>query len=88
MENQIFCQSCGMPMTQEGHFGTNPDASKNEDYCCYCFKDGKFIWECTMDEMIEFCVNSEGSEKWCPDKEQGIKEMQEWFPSLKRWREA
>ena len=51
---QKFCQSCGMPLTDEV-LGTNADGSKNEDYCMYCYKDGKFTQDCTMDEMIEFC---------------------------------
>ena len=49
-----FCQSCGMPLTQE-ILGTNADGSKNEDYCMYCYKDGKFTQDCSMEEMIEFC---------------------------------
>ena len=32
-----FCQSCGMPLTEEV-LGTNVDGSKNEDYCMYCYK--------------------------------------------------
>ena len=36
MESEMkFCQSCGMPLTQE-ILGTNADGSKNEDYCMYC----------------------------------------------------
>ncbi|MBS7391063.1 MAG: hypothetical protein KIG51_03075, partial [Fibrobacter sp.] len=27
-----FCQSCGMPLTNE-ILGTNADGSKNEEYC-------------------------------------------------------
>ena len=50
-----FCQSCGMPLTDE-ILGTNADGSKNEDYCMYCYKDGKFLQDCTMDEMIDFCA--------------------------------
>ncbi|WP_066713373.1 zinc ribbon domain-containing protein [Clostridium sp. Marseille-P299] len=88
MSEKIFCQSCGMPMTKEEHFASNADGSKNEDYCCYCFKEGEFTSDCSMDEMIEFCLNCEGSEEWFPDKELGRKQMQEWFPSLKRWKEA
>lgn len=34
-----FCQSCGMPLTDE-ILGTNADGSKNEEYCMCCFKDG------------------------------------------------
>ena len=52
---QKFCQSCGMPLTEE-LLGINADGSKNEDYCIYCYKDGKFLQECTMDEMIEHCA--------------------------------
>ena len=52
-----FCQSCGMPLTQE-ILGTNADGSKNEDYCMYCYKDGKFTQDCTMEEMIEFCSST------------------------------
>ena len=55
MEKEMkFCQSCGMPLTDEV-LGTNADGSKNEDYCMYCYKDGKFLQDCTMDEMIEHC---------------------------------
>ena len=56
MEKEMkFCQSCGMPLT-DGLFGTNADGSKNEDYCIYCYKDGKFLQECTMEQMIEHCA--------------------------------
>jgi hypothetical protein len=46
-----FCQSCGMPLNDHV-LGTNADGSKNEDYCMYCYKDGKFLQDCTMEEMI------------------------------------
>ena len=35
---QKFCQSCGMPLTNE-ILGTNTDGTLNEDYCIYCYKD-------------------------------------------------
>ena len=44
-----------MPLTEE-LLGTNADGTKNEEYCIYCYKDGKFLQECTMDEMIEHCA--------------------------------
>ena len=43
-----------MPLTEE-ILGTYADGSKNEDYCIYCFKDGAFTSEFTMEEMAEFC---------------------------------
>lgn len=39
-----FCQSCGMPLTEE-ILGTNADQSKNNEYCIYCYKDGAFTGE-------------------------------------------
>ena len=39
MTEMKFCQSCGMPLSEEV-LGTNADGSKNEEYCIYCYKDG------------------------------------------------
>ena len=40
--NQKFCQCCGMPMGDTNElYGTNADGSKNEEYCKYCFENGK-----------------------------------------------
>ena len=88
---QKFCQSCGMPLTDEV-LGTNADGSKNEEYCIYCYKEGKFLQDCTMDEMIEHCAQFVGEvNKGLPQpitKEEYIGQMKMYFPHLKRWREA
>jgi hypothetical protein len=90
MENEMkFCQSCGMPLTNE-ILGLNADGSKNEDYCMYCYKDGKFTQDCTMDEMIEFCsqfvdeVNKNMPKPMTKDEYKGM--MRQFFPMLKRWK--
>ena len=45
-----FCQSCGMPMGDTDElYGTEADGSKSTDYCSYCYADGAFTSECTMD---------------------------------------
>ena len=56
----------GRVVTDEGK--ANADGTKNEDYCMYCYKDGKFLQDCTMEEMIEHCAQfvnavNEGLEK-------------------------
>ena len=91
MESEMkFCQSCGMPLTNE-ILGTNADRSKNEDYCMYCYKDGKFTQDCTMDEMIEFCaqfvdeVNKNMPKPMTKDEYKGM--MRQYFPMLKRWKQ-
>lgn len=86
----IFCQSCGMPMDTPELFGTNADGSKNEDYCTYCFKDGKFTQNVTMDEMIDVCLehldefNKDSEKKVTADEAKTM--MKEYFPTLKRWK--
>ncbi|MDR0825109.1 MAG: zinc ribbon domain-containing protein [Prevotella sp.] len=88
MEQKI-CQSCGMPLNESGDFGTNADQSENEDYCRYCFADGKFTQDVTMDQMIEHCMqflddfNSDTDQQLT--KEQAIAQMKEFYPTLKRW---
>ena len=88
-KEQRFCQSCGMPLTEEV-LGTNADGSKNEDYCMYCYKDGKFLQDCTMEEMIEHCTQFiDEVNKNMPKpmtKEESKQMMQGFFPMLKRWR--
>ena len=51
MENR-FCQSCGMPMTETGHFGTEKGGSRSDDYCRYCYQDGRFVADCTMEQIL------------------------------------
>lgn len=84
-ENTLYCQSCGMPLTEEKLFGTNADGSKNADYCCYCYQNGAFTSDITMDEMIELCLNIEKDLGLYQDREEEKKRKQEFFPSLKRW---
>lgn len=80
-----WCQSCAMPMESADVYGTNADGSKNDEYCNYCFANGSFTSEQTMEEMIETCVPyvSKG-EPW-PDEQTARAEMQKIFPQLKRW---
>lgn len=49
---QNFCQSCGMPLSQE-HYSKNADGSVNTEYCAYCYKDGVFTSDVSMEGMIE-----------------------------------
>lgn len=87
MEDKIFCQSCGMPMEKDSDFGSNADGSRNEEYCCYCYKDGAFTDESiTMEAMIEFNLqfNEENGHPF-GSREEAKKMMENWFPTLKRW---
>ena len=83
-----FCQSCGMPLTEEMK-GTNADGSKSEDYCIYCYKDGAFTSNFTMEEMAEFCAqfvdefNKNTGQQLT--REEYKQELLKYYPMLKRW---
>ena len=80
-----FCQSCGMPLTNE-IFGTNADGSPNEDYCVYCYKDGKFEQDMTMEQMIDHCAQFTDDSGQNLTVEQMKEQMRQFFPHLKRWK--
>lgn len=87
--NQKFCQSCGMPLTND-LLGTDVDGGKNNDYCMFCFKNGAFTMDYTMDEMIDHCAQFiDEVNKHMPQpmtKEEYKQMMREFFPKLKRWK--
>ncbi|MDR0771729.1 MAG: zinc ribbon domain-containing protein [Candidatus Peribacteria bacterium] len=85
----IICQSCGMPLDAEEHIGTNADGSKNNEYCIYCFKDGKFL-----DDIENLSEYIEESKKHAADyaemagvtEAQMIEHIEKVLPTLKRWK--
>lgn len=81
--NENLCQSCGMPLSNESLLGTNEDGAKNKDYCVYCFKDGKFLTDETVEEMIKSCVPHMVKEGFEEDK--AIEMLNNLLPNLKRW---
>lgn len=78
------CQSCGMPMTQPGDYGTEMDGAPSRDYCCYCRKNGAFVQDCTMEEMIEGCLTY--APEMYRDADTARAQMRAYFPTLKRWK--
>ncbi len=78
-----------MPLTDQMK-GTNADGSINEDYCIYCYKDGQFAQEITMEQMIDFCarftdeINRQSGQNLT--QEQAKELMRQYFPQLKRWK--
>lgn len=79
-----ICQSCGMPLNDNSVLGINADGSVNNDYCKYCYTNGKFIDDVSMEKYIEMCSQF-GSQAGMTNAE-----MREFctklFPTLKRWK--
>jgi len=86
----VFCQSCGMPFENEEMQGTNVDGSKSVDYCVYCYKNGVFTQDLSMDEMIE--KNLEYIDEWNKGSGQNMtvtearEQLRTFMPLLKRWK--
>ncbi len=79
-----ICQSCGMPMKEEKHFGKNSDNSKNEEYCCFCFPKGKFSDEgITLQGKID--KNAGFAVKMGMNERQARELAGRILPRLKRW---
>lgn len=85
MEN--VCQSCGMFMSSND-YGKNADGSVNTEYCKYCFPNGKFGKDETMEEMIESCIPFWLNDDDCKTEEDARNKMMNIFPKLKRWKNS
>ena len=83
MTEEKYCQSCGMPM-EGAEYGTEADGSKSADYCNYCYTDGRFAVDVTMEQMIDFCAKPMADATGMSAADAKA-EMHQFFPQLKRW---
>ena len=80
-----LCQSCGMPMTKDTDYGTNKGGITNNEYCTFCFREGKFTDEgITLEQKIEKNVQMTVKMGWPEEKSREMAEST--IPKLKRWR--
>ena len=57
MPDNGFCQSCAMPFYCPEDHGTEPDGTRNGDYCNYCYEDGVFLQDyANSDELVAACA--------------------------------
>ena len=81
-----FCQSCGMPLAGASQHGTEADGTPSPDYCAYCYQQGRFVGDMTMEEMIDFCTPHMVQANTGMTEQQAREQMYRFFPQLKRWR--
>lgn len=51
----LVCQCCGMPLQEDDIISREPDGSFNEDYCKWCYMDGKFVYS-DKSTLVDFLV--------------------------------
>lgn len=87
-ENAV-CQSCGMPLKSADDLGTGADGAVQTDYCGYCFQNGGFTSDRTVEEMIEINLqyldhyNKETGSSY--SIEEARAELTPFLLTLKRW---
>ena len=52
---QLYCQCCGMPLNEDDAVSREPDGAFNEDYCKWCYADGKYVYR-SLDALLDFIV--------------------------------
>ena len=78
---KLICQCCGMPL-EDDIMSKETDGSINEEYCKWCYADGKFSYN-DMESLISFCENTMSNESF--SKEQVRAYMSDLLPKLKHW---
>lgn len=84
----LICQSCGMDISDDIHKGTNEDKSLSQEYCSFCFTDGSFAKNITLEEQVETGLNYSPeyiSAKTQEEKDKIRKQAKEYLSTLKRW---
>ena len=79
----LYCQCCGMPLSEDGFISREPDGSFNEDYCKWCYTDGEFTYP-TKSSLVDFMVEHMPNPDQAPDAERR-KLFDEQLSQLNHW---
>ena len=80
----LYCQCCGMPLEDE-NISREPDGAFNEEYCKWCYTDGKFTYP-TLDSLIDFLVEHFSSDSFPPETartyyRENLAKLNHWKPA-------
>ena len=81
---KLICQCCGMPL-EDSSISKEPDGTFNEEYCKWCYTDGKFVYT-SLEELTDFLVQHMSNENWSPEQARAFFEGQ--LPKLEHWKNA
>ena len=80
---KLICQCCGMPL-DDSSISKEVDGSFNEEYCKWCYTDGKFVYT-SLGELTDFLVGHMSNESWSPEQARVFLEDQ--LPKLNHWKQ-
>ena len=78
---QLICQCCGMPL-DDSSISREPDGDFNEEYCKWCYCDGKFVYT-SLDELTDFLIGHMSNEKFSPEQARAY--LGALLPKLNHW---
>ena len=78
---QLICQCCGMPL-DDTTISREPGGAFNEDYCKWCYTDGKFAYD-SLEELMSFLVPHMSNDAWPPEQVRAY--LAAMLPKLKHW---
>ena len=81
---QLICQCCGMPLNEDDMISREPDGSFNEDYCKWCYADGKYAYQ-SKDSLIDFLIGHMPNSEGMTEEERRI-QYDGWLSQLKHWK--
>ena len=82
----LYCQCCGMPLTEDSMISREPDGSFNEDYCTWCYTGGSFVYT-TKDMLLDFLLANSPNPDGQPEPQR--RAMYDGYLSqLKHWKQA
>ena len=79
---KLICQCCGMPL-DDSSISKEPDGTFNEEYCKWCYTDGKFVYT-SLEELADFLVEHMSNENWTPEQAREFFEAE--LPKLDHWK--
>lgn len=81
---QLICQCCGMPL-DDLSISKETDGEFNEEYCKWCYSDGKFVYT-SLEELTDFFVGHMSNEQFPPEQARAY--FEEQLPKLGHWRKS
>ena len=79
---KLICQCCGMPL-DDSTLSREPDGAFNEDYCKWCYADGKFAYE-SVAQLTDFLAQHMASAERSPEQLRAY--FEGVLPTLGHWK--
>ena len=80
---QLVCQCCGMPLNEDSMISKEADGSFNEDYCKWCYNDGRFAYD-SKDSLLDFLISHMPNPENLPEDERR-RQYSSHLAQLKHW---